>query len=69
MSPELIKSLEQIALKHGKQMAMEVASAVAFPALEAAVKASSSPIDDVILAALEQPLKDQLQKLLDGWVV
>jgi len=55
-----------IVLKHAKAMALELGAAALFPALEQAVKVSKSPIDDIVLAALEQPLKDAYAKLIEG---
>ena len=64
MSPELIAKLTEIAKKHGKELASELVSEVAFPALEQAVKNSASPIDDVVLAALKEPLKAALVEMI-----
>lgn len=58
--------VKEILIKNGKQTALELASVALFPALEAAVKASATPIDDVVLAALEQPLKDAFTKFVSG---
>jgi hypothetical protein len=54
----------EIVKKHGKAMAIELVEAVAVPALEIAVKESATPIDDVVLAALKEPLKAALIKLV-----
>jgi hypothetical protein len=62
---ELVKKLEVLAIKHGKAFAKEALVECAFPALKEAAKASATPIDDIVLAALEQPLKDALIALLD----
>jgi len=37
---------------------------IAEPALREAVKKSSNKIDDIVLAALYQPLEDELKKLV-----
>lgn len=55
-----VEKLKDIAIKHGVGMAEELVVELAFPALEQVVKESSSPIDDVVLAALEEPLKKAL---------
>ena len=57
---------EEIAKKHGKAMAVELIQAAIFPALEEAVKKSPTPIDDVVLAALEEPLKKAMMDLVAG---
>jgi hypothetical protein len=62
---ELVKKLEVLAIKHGKEFAKEALVECAFPALEIAAKASATPWDDAALAALEQPLKDALVSILD----
>ncbi len=59
------EKLGEIAKKHGKAMALEMVSEVAIPALEEAAKKSSSPIDDLALAALKEPLKQALIGLLE----
>lgn len=51
--------------KHAMEAAKELVLLFAFPALEAAVKKSASPIDDILLAALKQPLQDELLKLIE----
>lgn len=53
-----------IVVKHGKAMALELVEQVAIQALEEAVKKSETPIDDVIVAALKEPLKQALIKLI-----
>lgn len=54
----------EIVVKHGKAMALELVEQVAIQALEEAVKKSETPIDDVIVAALKEPLKQALIKLI-----
>jgi hypothetical protein len=61
---ELKEVALEIVKKHGKAMAAELIEAVAVPALEEAVKSSATPIDDVVLAALKEPLKAALLKLV-----
>jgi len=60
------EQVKEIAIKHGKQAAIELIEVCLFPALEEAAKNSATPIDDVLVAALKQPLKDQLLKLING---
>ena len=62
---ELVKKLEVMAIKHGKEFAKEALVECVFPALKEAAKASASPIDDVVLAALEEPLKAAVLALLE----
>lgn len=54
----------EILKKNAKATATELVEAAVFPALQAAVKNTASPIDDVLLAALEAPLKAELLKLI-----
>lgn len=54
----------EILKKHAKAMALELVEVAAIPALEAAVKNSATPIDDVVLAALKEPLKAALVELI-----
>jgi hypothetical protein len=56
---------KEIALKHGKALAVEMLEIVLIPALEKAVQKSATPIDDVVIAALKQPLKDAVKELLE----
>lgn len=55
-----------VVIKHAKALAAELGEVAIFPALEKAVKESKSPIDDMVLAALEAPLKDAYKKLIEG---
>ncbi len=48
----------ELAKKHGVAFAEELLTQAAFPLIEQAVKESATPIDDVILAALEPKLKE-----------
>ena len=63
------KTVQEIALeivkKHGKAMALELVAAAAIPALEAAVKKSATPVDDLVVAALKEPLKNALIDILE----
>ena len=63
---ELKKQLEEILKKHAKAMVIEIAEVAAIPALEAAVAKSATPVDDMLLAALKEPLKAELKKLVEA---
>lgn len=52
--------------KKAKEAALEIVSMQVFPALKKVVAESPSPIDDVVLAALEEPLKKALIDLVNG---
>jgi len=56
--------LGEIAKKHGKAMAVEMVDQVLFIALDEVVAKSATPIDDVVLAALKEPLKKALIEAL-----
>jgi len=56
----------EVVKKHGKAMAAELISVVAFPALAKVVKDTATPIDDVLLAALEAPLKAEILKQIEA---
>ncbi|HQZ60247.1 MAG TPA: hypothetical protein PLQ39_11270 [Acinetobacter sp.] len=60
-----VQALE-VVKKHGKAMAAELVTVVAFPALQTVVKESATPIDDVLLAALEAPLKAEILKQIEA---
>ena len=64
MDPALGAAALEIVKKHGKQMAIELIDAVLLQALQDAVKASATPIDDIVLAALQEPLKQALKDLI-----
>lgn len=57
---EVGAKLAEIAKKHAKAMAVELIEEVAVQALEEAVKKSATPMDDVVVAALKEPLKKAL---------
>lgn len=59
-----VQALE-IVKKHGKAMAIELVAVAAIPALEEAAKKSETAIDDVVIAALKEPLKAALIKLIE----
>jgi len=64
MNEQVLEAAKQIVITHAKQMALELIEAALIPALEAAVQKSETPIDNVVLAALKQPLKDGLIELI-----
>ncbi len=65
---DLKQKLQESAQKHlvpaAKAMAVELVIEAAIPALEEAVKKSATPIDDVVLSALKEPLKQALVELI-----
>lgn len=63
---ELKGAVVEILKKHSKAMAIELIEAAIVPALEAAVKKSVTPVDDVLLAALKEPLRAELKQLIEG---
>jgi hypothetical protein len=62
---ELTHKIAELSKKHFKAYAMELVSELAIPALEAACKKTPTPIDDVLLAALKEPLKAELLALIE----
>ena len=64
MSAEVVAKLGEIAKRHGKAMALEMVAECAIPALEEAAKNSATPVDDMLIAALKEPLKAALIGLL-----
>lgn len=54
-----------IVVKKAKEAAVELITVAVIPALEKVVKDSATPIDDVVLAALKEPLKAELLKLVE----
>lgn len=55
----------KILVKHGKSMLIEVVEMAVVPALEDAAKKSATPIDDLAIAALKQPLIDAIKAQLE----
>ena len=51
--------------KKALEGATEIVSVAVFPALQKVVKDTATPIDDILLAALEAPLKAELLKQLE----
>lgn len=64
MEMDLGHQMSAIAIKHGKAMAVEMVESVLVQALEAAAKQSASPIDDIVVAALKEPLKKAMLDLI-----
>jgi hypothetical protein len=62
---EIQMQAKEILYKYAKALAMELVEVVAIPALEQAVKNTATPIDDIAVASLKQPLKDSLKELLE----
>ena len=58
------KALE-LTLKHAEMALKDVMVELAFPALKLAVEKSESKIDDMVLAALEEPMKIAVLELVD----
>lgn len=54
----------EIIKAHLKVMAVELVDQVVIQALEEAVAKSATPIDDVVLAALKEPLKQALKDII-----
>jgi hypothetical protein len=59
-----VEKLKAIGVKHGIEICEEVSLELLFPALEQAVKESATPVDDMVLAALEVPLKAAFMAML-----
>lgn len=59
-----MKAVGAIAMKHAKAMLIEELELVLYPALEAAAKASPTPIDDAVLMALEPAIKKYIADVL-----
>jgi hypothetical protein len=65
MDEQLVEKLKELALKYGVDFAKEAIVEIAFPALKLAVEKSDSKVDDVVLMALEAPLKAAVLELLE----
>lgn len=62
---ELKLKAKELALKHAEELAKEMASMVAFPALKLVVEKSETKIDDAVLMAMEEPLKAAVMQMLE----
>lgn len=60
----IVEKYKAEAIKLAKQMALEMVEVAAIPALEDAAKKSATPVDDLIVAALKEPLKQTLKELI-----
>lgn len=60
-----IAQIKEILVGHAKESAKEIVLSVAYPALEKVVRESSTPIDDMVLAAMGEKLKEELLKLIE----
>jgi vacuolar-type H+-ATPase subunit D/Vma8 len=60
------QALLDLAKKHGKAYLLEALEIVAIPALEAAVAKTEMKLDDMAVAALKEPLKAELKKLIEA---
>jgi hypothetical protein len=56
---------KNIALKHVEAMLKEQMVLVAFPMLKLAVEKSATKIDDMVLGALEEPMKAAALELIE----
>ena len=65
MTP-IAQTATEILKKHAKSAAVELIAEAVFPTLQKVVKDTATPIDDILLAALEAPLKAELLKLIEG---
>lgn len=62
---ELKAKMMATSLKHAEMFAKEMAMEIVFPALKMAVEKSSSKIDDMVMSALEAPMKQAALELID----
>jgi len=65
MSEISIKA-KMLALKHAEAILKEVAVELMFPALKEVVAKSETKIDDAVLMAMEEPLKQALISMIDS---
>lgn len=61
---QVSEAAKEILIKHAKAAALELVEACALPALEEAVKNTATPMDDLVVAALKEPLKKALLDLI-----
>jgi len=62
---ELAIKGKMISLKHAEMLVKEMLVEVAFPMLKLAVEKSATKIDDMVLGALEEPMKAAALELAD----
>jgi len=65
MNEVLVLKVKEIAVKHAKDLSKEIINEVLFAAIDEAVKKTATPIDDVIVAALKEPMKQALLDLIE----
>jgi hypothetical protein len=63
---DLKLKLKGVALKHAEALAKDLLVELAFPALKVAVEKSESKIDDMVLAALEEPMKKAILEIIEN---
>ena len=63
---ELKQKAKMLALKHAEAVLKEVAVELVFPALKSVVAKSETKIDDAVLMAMEEPLKQAWLSMIDG---
>ena len=63
---EFAQAATGILKNKAKEAAVELVTVAVFPALQKVVKESATPIDDVLLAALEAPLKAEILKQIEA---
>lgn len=63
---ELKMKAKMIGLKHAEGLLKEVAVELVFPALKEVVAKSETKIDDAVLMAMEEPLKQTLLAMIDS---
>lgn len=61
---DVVKQAEAIALKHAKACLLELVEQVGIEAIKAEVAKTANPIDDVVVAAVADPLKKALIDLI-----
>lgn len=62
---EVGQKIGELAMKHVKEMALEIVDQVLIVALEEAVVKSATPLDDLAIAALKEPLKAALKEAIE----
>lgn len=60
----VLEQMKQIAIKHQKEMLMEMVSEVVPKALEMVAAKSENKVDDALLVVLKEPLKQAMLELV-----
>lgn len=60
----IVDDLKLKAIGHGKQLLSEVLIDALPQVLEVAAKKSATPIDDMVIAALKEPMKQALKDII-----